>query len=98
MTFKARETARPIPLPEVRDDDRFAYPDDEPRSQFTAFLMGGVVVAGGLLAFLYYDSNGLDPNMGREPITTGSIVQAETLARVPSIEVAPPAPAPLRAD
>ena len=91
MVFTARGTERPLPLPEVSDRDRFAFTERDTRSHFTAFLMGGVVVASGLLAFLYYDSNGLDPNPGREPFAIGSTVQADGLARVPNLDVARPA-------
>lgn len=91
MAFTARGTDRPLPLPEVSDRDRFAFSERENRSHFTAFLMGGVVVASGLLAFLYYDSNGLDPNPGREPLAIGTTVQPDGLARVPSLDVVRPA-------
>lgn len=52
---------------------------DTGRSNFVAFLLGGVVIAGGLLAFLYYDSD----TMSTRDITTGSIVPLERSAPAP---------------
>ena len=85
--------ARRDPLPEivVRDEDRFVSPyDDEPRSHVAAFLMGGVVVAGSLLAFLYIDSDTPNHQPNRDLLTTGSIVRPDTSGVVPAIGVAPP--------
>ena len=42
---------------------------DAGRSNFVSFLIGGVVVAGGLLAFLFYDGGSLD---GNRDFSTGS--------------------------
>jgi hypothetical protein len=39
--------------------DRAIYEEDSGRSNFASFLIGGVVVAGGLLAFLFYDGGAL---------------------------------------
>lgn len=65
---------------------------DAGRSNFAAFLLGGVVIAGGMLAFLYYDSD----NVGRGDITTGSIGRTELQAAppVPSIQVPMQPPRP----
>lgn len=52
---------------------------DDGRSNFVAFLLGGVVIAGGLLAFLYYDSD----TMSTRDITTGSIAPLERSAQAP---------------
>jgi hypothetical protein len=77
---------------ELRDDDRFAGYDAAPeRSHLGAFLMGGVVVAGGLLAFLYYDTD----NLNERPIndlTTGSISRSEAPASLPSLRLSPSNP------
>lgn len=80
-----------LPVAELRDDDRFAgYDDDGERSHFGAFLMGGFVVAGGLLAFLYYDSDTLNDRADNE-LTTGSIIRMEAPAgsAVPSLRLIP---------
>ena len=64
---------------ELRDGDRpTEYSEDRAggRSNFVAFLMGGVLIAGGLLSFLYYDSN----TMSTRDITTGSIAPLERSA------------------
>ena len=63
-------------IPAVNSDERIAYgleATDSGRSNFAAFLLGGVVIAGGLLAFLYYDTD----NLNRDDfLTTGSITQS----------------------
>ncbi|MDB5592174.1 hypothetical protein [Enterovirga sp.] len=58
---------------------------DAGRSNFAAFLLGGLVIAGGMLAFLYYDAD----NVGRGEITTGSIGRTEVQGAppVPNIQV-----------
>ena len=86
-------------LHEVRigEGSRFAhdfYERDTGRSNFTAFLLGGVVVAGGLLGFLYYDTDNLSQ---RDGLTTGSIGQVESPASVPMLKLqgeTAPTPAP----
>lgn len=79
--------------PEValREDDHFAAPylGEDERSHFTAFLMGGGVVAGGLLAFLYYDAG---TSAYREPPVVSSIARSDIDAPVPSITVPPTPP------
>lgn len=94
MALNATAMRDPLPPIELRDDDRFAGQlyDPAPRSHFTAFLMGGVVVASGLLAFLYYDTDNLNAQAGRDLMTTGSIARSETAidARVPNIRTLPP--------
>jgi hypothetical protein len=72
---------------ELRDDDRFAGPGTaNGRSHFGAFLMGGVVVAGGLLAFLYYDTDNLNGRANND-LTTGGISQADRPAPLPSLRL-----------
>ncbi len=71
-------------LDPIDASDRIIVHDEEDdsdtgRSNFVAFLLGGVVIAGGLLAFLYYDSD----NMSTRDITTGSIVPLERSAPAP---------------
>lgn len=85
-----------VPEFELRDDDRFTDYDDEgsERSSFAAFLMGGVVVAGGLFAFLLYDTAALNGQQNRDLLTTGSIsrIESPATAAVPSIRLLPPTP------
>jgi hypothetical protein len=74
---------------ELRDDDRFTgYDRDDDRSHFGAFLMGGLVVAGGLLAFLYYDTDNLNGRSNYD-LTTGTISRSAAPAAVPSLRLAP---------
>ena len=77
---------------ELRDDDRFTgYDNEHGRSHFGAFLMGGLVVTAGLLAFLYYD--GETPNgRGNNELTTGSISRSDVPATVPSLRLSPANP------
>lgn len=79
---------------ELRDNDRTAnymYDDrKDGRSNFVAFLLGGVVIAGGLLSFLYYDSNSLQ---GMDQMTSGSVSQSSgAIMPVPSIRILPDRP------
>lgn len=63
-------------IPTVTSKDRMIYDRAEEgrgRSNFTAFLLGGVVIAGGLLGFLYYDTDNLSRD---DALTTGSITQS----------------------
>ena len=74
---------------DLRDDDRFSgYEPEHERSHFGAFLMGGMVVAGGLLAFLYYDTDNLNGRTYNE-LTTGSISQSGAPAALPSLRLSP---------
>ena len=87
------EAGPDLPEVELRDDDRFTgYEVEENGSNFTAFLMGGVVVAGGLLAFLYYDSDNLGTRANSGLSTTASIGRIESPAGspVPSIRLLQP--------
>ena len=72
---------------EVDPRDRIAddlYERETGNSNFVAFLLGGVVIAGGMLAFLYYDTGNLNP---RDDLTTGSIVRMEAPSQAPSIKI-----------
>lgn len=59
------------------------YENNTGRSNFVAFLLGGVVISGGLLAFLYYDSDNL---ASRDLMTTGSLGRIE----MPAARTTPP--------
>lgn len=59
------------------------------RSNFTAFLIGGVVIALGLLAFLFYDG----ANTGREVNTTGSTAPRLEAPAPPASPTTPARPA-----
>jgi hypothetical protein len=63
-------------------------------SNFLAYLIGGLVIALGLLAFLFYDGGG----MGRDVTTTGSTTPRVTAPASPSgpsaTPATPSAPAP----
>ena len=77
---------------ELRDDDRFTgYEPERERSHFGAFLMGGVVVAGGLLAFLYYDTDNLNGRTNND-FGTASVSRNEAVApgaALPSLRLGP---------
>lgn len=78
---------------EMRDEDRFTgYETEGDGSNFAAFLMGGVVVAGGLLAFLYYDTDNLNSRAHSGLSTTATVgrIESPAGAPVPSIRVLPP--------
>lgn len=87
---------QPDPSPDkiiARDEDRFFSEDmaqDTGRSNVAAFLLGGVVVAGGMLAFLYYDSDNLSRG---QDITTGSLGRIG-IQGAPPPNVLIPKPAP----
>lgn len=81
------------PVPTASRTDRIAselYENETGRSNFVAFLMGGVVIAGGMLAFLFYDgsSSVSDP---RDNMTTGSLVRMDgaTPQKAPNISLTP---------
>ena len=86
---------RPVSDFRLRGDDRPAdtqYGEENERSNFVAFMLGGVVVAGGLLAFLYYD----DANFsGRDDLAAGSFGRIEAPAQLsaPNIRTEPAQPA-----
>ncbi len=66
------------------DRDTTVVDRDRGGTNFMAFLIGGLVIAIGLLAFLFYDGG----NSGREVSTTGS-----TAPRI-GAPATPTAPAP----
>jgi hypothetical protein len=74
----------------LRDADRFVgYEDVRERSHFGAFLMGGVVVAGGLLAFLYYDTDNLNGRANSDLTSPGAIGRSDAPAPLPSLRLSP---------
>lgn len=75
---------------DVLPGDRFLLDDQDrraDRSNFVAFLLGGVVIAGGLLGFLYFDSNNLT---GADISTTGSLGRYEVPATLPATSPSAP--------
>ena len=54
-TFRA---ARPTPVPVVEPRDHLVDIEEEreTRGAFLAFILGGVMIAGGMLGFLYFDT------------------------------------------
>jgi hypothetical protein len=56
-------------------------------SNWLAFLIGGLVIALGLLAFLFYDGG----NTSRDVSTTGSITTQSAPAAAPVTTPTPPA-------
>ena len=78
------KTAAPVPA--LDSNDRLSEGVHEPeteRSNFAAFLLGGVVIAGGLMAFLYYDNG---QAMRNDDIVTGSIMRASPIS-APNVQV-----------
>jgi hypothetical protein len=66
--------------PNVYDREPRVYDRDTPRSSNTlAYLIGGLVIALGLLAFLFYDGSG-----GRDVSTTGSTTTTQGSGAMPS--------------
>jgi hypothetical protein len=77
---------------DVSGSDRASHELFEPdtgRSNFVAFLLGGFLISGGLLAFLYIEN---DTSAGRD--VTGSLGRIETPA--PSIAPKPAILAPTK--
>jgi hypothetical protein len=60
-------------------------------SNFLAFLIGGLVIAIGLLAFLFYDGGSTG---GRDVSTTGSTTTRSAPATPAAPSLTAPAPAP----
>jgi len=72
------------------DRDSTTYDSDRGGSNFWAFLIGGLVIAIGLLAFLFYDGGS---TTGRDVNTTSSTTPRLEAPATPS---SPSAPAPSR--
>jgi hypothetical protein len=88
--------------PNVYDRETRVYDRETPRSSNTlAYLIGGLVIAVGLLAFLFWDGGGTT-----EPTTTGSTVTNSEPApaatpkpatpATPATPAAPATPAPAK--
>jgi hypothetical protein len=72
----------------VLDGDTRVYERDAGASNFMAFLIGGLVIAVGLLAFLFYDGGNT-----RDVTTTGSVPRIERPADSAPTTPSRPAPA-----
>src|SRR3954452_16415903 len=77
-------------LNSASDRDTVVYDRDTGGSNFLAFLIGGLVIAVGLLAFLFYDGGN-----SRDVTTTGSTtppIERPASPAVPMTPVSPSAP------
>ena len=70
------------------DRERTVYDRDTGGSNFLAFLIGGLVIAIGLLAFLFYDGG----NTSRDVNTTSSTTPRIETPASPNPSAAPSAP------
>jgi hypothetical protein len=72
----------------MHDRDTRVYDRDTGGSNFLAFLIGGLVIAVGLLAFLFYDGGNT-----RDVTTTGSVTPRIERPAAPTRDsIAPAAP------
>ena len=71
--------------PNVYNRETNVYETDRRGSNTLAYVIGGLVIALGLLAFLFYDG-------GNEPSTTGSTTGTQTERSAPSTSPSPAAP------
>jgi hypothetical protein len=71
------------------DRDSTTYDNDRGGSNFWAFLVGGLVIAIGLLAFLFYDGGS---TTGRDVNTTSSTTPRLEAPATPSSPSAPATP------
>lgn len=79
------------PVPNASRADRIAsefYENGTRRSNFVAFLMGGVVIAGGMLAFLFYDSSSISSS--GDNLTTGSLSRMDSPSPQTAPNISPP--------
>ena len=80
------------PTDPMYDRDAAVYDRDKGGSNFLAFLIGGLVIAVGLLAFLFYDGGN-----SRDVNTTGStapgVERPATPAPTPATPATPTRPA-----
>lgn len=77
----------------VYDLDSDVFQSDTGRSNFVAFLIGGLVIGVGLIAFLFYDDANIS---GRDVTTTGSLPRIETPVSPSGPITTPTSPAPTR--
>lgn len=75
----------------VANRDTTVVDRDAGGSNFLAFLIGGLVIAIGLLAFLFYDGAS---TAGRDVSTTGSTTRSAPANAAPTGPMTAPAPAP----
>ena len=59
---------------DISEQDINTLDHDAGHSNYIAFVLGGLMISVGLLAFVLFDSSA--PNMGRDVMTTGSIMQS----------------------
>ena len=85
-----RGTDFPLRSEYAYDPDNQIYDQDSGGSNFLAFLIGGLVIAVGLMAFLFYDGGDMS---GRDVTTTGSIPRLERLVTPIPPVTQPTAPA-----
>lgn len=69
---------------DVAGFDPEIYANDTGRSNFTSFLIGGVVVASGMMAFLFYDGGTI--GQARDTTTMPSLLSVQT----PAMNLSPP--------
>lgn len=75
------------------DTDSVNYDRGTGRSNFVAYLLGGVAIAVGLLGFLFYDDARLG---GRDVTTTGSVLPRVESSVNPGTVTVPTSPNPAR--
>jgi hypothetical protein len=86
-------TINPSGTNTVYDRDTTVYDRDRGGSNFLAFLIGGLVIAMGLLAFLFYDGG----STGRDVSTTSSTtprIEAPASPSAPATPTSPSRPSP----
>ena len=84
--FEANRASNTTGLNPLSDNDSRVYDRDTGGSNFLAFLIGGLVIAVGLLAFLFYDGGNT-----RDVTTTGSLTPR---VEHPATPTTPARPAP----
>jgi hypothetical protein len=80
--------------PNVYDRETRVYDTDRRRSNTLAYLIGGLVLALGLLAFLFYDSGSRDVNTTASTGTQTERPAGSTGSTAPARPATPAAPAP----
>lgn len=92
-TLHDRDTMTTTGVNSTYDTESRTYGRDSGGSNFMAFLIGGLVIAIGLLAFLFYDGGS---TTGRDVNTTSSTtprIQAPATPATPSTPASPSRPA-----
>jgi hypothetical protein len=88
-TMYDRDTMSTTGTNTAYDRDSTTYAGDRGGSNFWAFLIGGLVIAMGLLAFLFYDGGS---TTGRDVNTTSSTTPRLESPATPSSPSAPATP------